>query len=75
MPVYEYECIKCGLQFEHLVRSAQERVTCPGCCAADIRKRISNFAFKSKDSRGNITAASSSGCSGCVSHNCATCSH
>jgi putative FmdB family regulatory protein len=72
MPIYEYKCLDCGFKFEHLYRSASERVACPKCKHPDLQKLVSAFAFNAKDKNGNITA-SPSGCSGCTSQNCATC--
>jgi len=72
MPIYEFECLKCSRRFEYLVRQIRGEVACPGCGGNDLRKLISSFAFKSRDSHGNITD-SSSGCSGCTSNNCASC--
>ncbi|MFA5361667.1 MAG: zinc ribbon domain-containing protein [Candidatus Omnitrophota bacterium] len=74
MPIYEYNCNKCRHRFEFLVRSSGEKVICPKCGKADLNRLMSGFSFASRDKSGALTA-SSSGCSGCSSHNCATCSH
>lgn len=73
MPVYEYECLKCSLRFDYLVRSQRDIVICPRCNKEDLKKLVSNFSFASKDASGNITS-SSSGCSGCRSLDCSSCS-
>jgi putative FmdB family regulatory protein len=46
MPIYEYDCEKCGHRFEQLVR-ADEEVVCPECGSAQVAKRFSTFASKS----------------------------
>lgn len=43
MPIYEYECEKCGKEFELLVRGDTKAV-CPGCGSEKLRKRFSAFA-------------------------------
>jgi len=72
MPIYEFECKKCGLRFDYLVRASQEEIPCPKCKSKNLRRLISSFAFSSKDAQGNITT-SSSGCSSCTSRNCSGC--
>ena len=46
MPIYEYDCEKCGHRFEQLVR-ADEAVACPECESDQLAKRFSVFASKS----------------------------
>jgi putative FmdB family regulatory protein len=58
MPIFEYECAKCGRLFEELVMSAAQKVACPSCGSADIEKLISRIAKK---------------CSGCASSGGASC--
>ncbi|HTT07833.1 MAG TPA: zinc ribbon domain-containing protein [Gammaproteobacteria bacterium] len=43
MPIYEYECDKCGRQFETLVR-ADAQAQCPGCGSHALHKQMSAFA-------------------------------
>lgn len=73
MPIYEYDCLKCKLKFDYLVRSSSEDINCPHCGSHDLKRLVSAFAFASKDKQGNITS-SSSGCGSCSSHNCSSCS-
>ena len=40
MPLFEYECRKCGHQFEALVVGARKAV-CPKCKSEDLEKRVS----------------------------------
>ncbi|MDP2938266.1 MAG: zinc ribbon domain-containing protein [Candidatus Omnitrophota bacterium] len=72
MPIYEYDCLKCNLKFDYLVRSSNYAIVCPHCNSKDLRRLVSSFSFSSKDKQGNITS-SSSGCSSCATHNCSTC--
>jgi putative FmdB family regulatory protein len=44
MPIFEYECGKCGRLFEELVASAAEKVCCPSCGSDNIEKLFSAFA-------------------------------
>ena len=50
MPIYEYECRACGVQFECLVRKA-EVVTCPSCAATEVERLLSMFAVSSDGTR------------------------
>lgn len=40
MPLFEYECRKCGNQFEALVIGAR-KPACPKCKSEDLEKRVS----------------------------------
>ncbi|MDK1031862.1 MAG: zinc ribbon domain-containing protein [Planctomycetia bacterium] len=46
MPIYEFECMKCGEGFEELFRSVSERrrPSCPQCSSKRLRKRVSVFS-------------------------------
>lgn len=46
MPIYEFQCLDCGHEFEELVRSADntDGLICPECMHSGIRKKISAFA-------------------------------
>jgi putative FmdB family regulatory protein len=41
MPIFEYECISCGKEFERLVRSSSVSPECPGCSGTELRKKLS----------------------------------
>jgi putative FmdB family regulatory protein len=47
MPIYGYECNKCGERFEKLVRSS-DKPTCPACESADLTKQLSLIASPNK---------------------------
>jgi putative FmdB family regulatory protein len=56
MPIYEYECKKCGKDFEALVAmSAKDNPACPTCRSVNVKKKMS------------ITASSKGGCGTCAS--------
>ena len=42
MPIYEFECRKCGARFEELVR-AGEKAPCPQCKSSDVQRRYSQI--------------------------------
>ncbi len=46
MPVYEYECSKCGKKFEQRrnVSDSDSQVVCPKCKAKGPRRLFSQFA-------------------------------
>lgn len=46
MPVYEYQCLKCGKKFElrMTMREYEEkRICCPKCGSRRVARRISSF--------------------------------
>ncbi len=54
MPLYEFQCQRCGHEFEELVswREVEEgKVRCPNCGSTEVRRRLSLFAISSKSSR------------------------
>lgn len=54
MPIYEFECLECSLEFEKLVRKAGavSDVVCPACYSHRIDEKISTFASFVKGSSG-----------------------
>jgi len=46
MPIYDYSCRACGKTFEAFVlrQSDAAEVTCPGCGAREVERRISRPA-------------------------------
>ncbi|MHB8881541.1 MAG: FmdB family zinc ribbon protein [Thermodesulfovibrionales bacterium] len=69
MPIYEYVCNGCGMDFEKLVFGSPE-VICPSCASANIKKKLSAFGMSGGD---KPQAGSSSGCSSCSKGSCSTC--
>ncbi len=60
MPIFEFECLDCGVEFERLVRKAGaiSEVACPMCGSSRIEQKISTFASLDRRS----AAGSSGGC-------------
>jgi len=77
MPIYEFKCMKCDIEFEKLVFNSNETVTCPECKKDGVKRLMSSCCHKSGD--GSVggdyssSSAGSSGCSGCSGGSCATC--
>ena len=45
MPIFEYECVKCGCRFEKLQKDGSTGVPdCPTCGSEDVKKELSTFA-------------------------------
>ncbi len=60
MPLYEYQCPKCGENFDKIVSfsEADKVPVCPNCGAEDTKKKISAGAFLGSASNGGNTTAS-----------------
>lgn len=67
MPLFEYQCKKCGKKFEELVVSSgkNETINCPYCGSTRTEKLLSTFVSSSsgypKSSGGSGCAPSSGG--------------
>jgi putative FmdB family regulatory protein len=63
MPIYEYECKKCGKIFEVYQRLSEkgEDIKCPVCGAEKPAKRVSSFA---SCGGGGYGSSSSGSCGG-----------
>ena len=59
MPLFEYECLKCGHQFEALVIGARKPV-CPKCKSDELEKKVSRVGIGA--SAGGGWGRSSAGC-------------
>lgn len=72
MPLYEYDCAKCGRTVELLVRRADERAACPRCGSRALKRRLSSFApgRARPDAGGGCDACPSAGGSGCANGLC-----
>ena len=59
MPIYEYECTKCGERFElrRSIADSDSEIRCPNCGAEYPRRVLSVFAMSSS---GEACAPSSS---------------
>lgn len=78
MPIYEYECKKCGSTFEELVFGSETPV-CPKCGSPDTDRLLSRCACRFGGAAGSdmpsAPAASGGGCAGCAGGNCSCCGH
>jgi putative FmdB family regulatory protein len=55
MPIYEYECLRCGAHHEVMQKFSDEPLhVCPGC-GGEVRKLISNTSFVLKGSGWYVT--------------------
>ncbi len=64
MPIFEFECLECGVDFEKLVSraAAVTDVTCPICGSRKIEQKISAFAsLGSRSSAGSPGGCAPSG--------------
>lgn len=52
MPIYEFECEKCGTRFEELVPSEAAEVACPSCGSRRARRLMSEVAPPGRQPRG-----------------------
>lgn len=62
MPLYEYQCMTCGKQFEKMVSFAQagQKPECPECHSNDTQKRLSLFASTGSSANSSGVALSRS---------------
>lgn len=67
MPMYEFQCERCGTRFEELVRSATriEDVRCPACGTAEVERQVSAAAVGGgSSSSGGGSSGASGSCGG-----------
>jgi putative FmdB family regulatory protein len=58
MPIYEYLCKRCSLQFEYLRLYSSAPATCPVCSSDDLDQLISTYAVRSESTtQANLAAA------------------
>jgi putative FmdB family regulatory protein len=55
MPVYEYECLKCGSRFEEIQKFSDEPIRKHDGCGGKVKKLLSAPAFQFKGSGWYIT--------------------
>lgn len=63
MPIYQYQCNKCGHEFETLVRSS-EKPACPSCDSEDLTRQLSLVAAPAKGGS-EPACGSPGGCASC----------
>ena len=68
MPLYEFHCVKCSVEFEELVLSSKPEalaeVTCPECGSHKVSKKVSTFASSVKGASAGAASAASCAPSG-----------
>lgn len=71
MPLYEYYCPTCRVEFEQLrpISQASEDAACPTCQGA-AQKQLSVFLSYSKSSSGAVQAVAGGGCPACSAGGC-----
>jgi putative FmdB family regulatory protein len=67
MPIYEYSCRECGVEFEKLV-GLNQSVMCPSCESARVMRRISLVGVKTGGQSLGAPAMSQGG--GCCGGGC-----
>jgi len=67
MPIYEYSCRECGVEFEKLV-GANQSVVCPSCESARVMRRISLVGIKTGGQSVGVPATPQGG--GCCGGGC-----
>ena len=76
MPIYEFECPRCDLRFEELIRtSRRKKPPCPECGCAKPQRVMSGFAMGGRAESSAAAGGSSCNCAGCGASSCAGCSH
>jgi len=75
MPIYEYRCRRCGIEFERLrpMDRADDPGPCPQCGATEIERCLSTFASFSRSGGETRALGGSSGCASCAATSCASC--
>jgi putative FmdB family regulatory protein len=74
MPIYEYECRRCGRTFDKLVRgmAGAETPACEFCGSPEVSRKVSAFAFSGE---GMKSSSSGSSCGSCSGGSCSSCGH
>jgi putative FmdB family regulatory protein len=70
VPLYEYRCAGCGQEFERYVATATAAVSCPACTGANVKRKLSLFAFKADGAPMSTAMPSGGSCcgGGCSCH-------
>ena len=51
MPTFEFRCVTCAIEFEHLSVHSSEEVCCPDCGTVELERLLSASAVSSKGTR------------------------
>ena len=68
MPIYEYECEKCGARIERLIRNANDVPKVCAKCRSKLRKALSSFSVPAAGP--SPKHEPSAACSSCSSGSC-----
>jgi putative FmdB family regulatory protein len=70
MPVYEYRCAACGVDFERYLTTGGAAVACPSCASGDVRRKLSVVSVKTAAAFSPSAMPSGGGCcgGGCSCH-------
>ena len=72
MPIYLYQCQKCGERFEKLILPGRDQLLeCIKCGSASLSRLPTRFRFSGKGSEGMENTGSS--CSTCSGGDCSSC--
>ncbi len=73
MPIYEYICKDCGVQFEVLrsIKDADTPILCKTCQSERTQRMLSVFYAQSGSQI--IAGGNNGGCVGCAGGSCSTC--
>lgn len=76
MPIYEYQCIKCGKIFDALrtMSQADEPIPCQQCMSTKTRRKVS-AAFAHSGGRVVAGGGNRSVCGSCSGGSCRSCGH
>jgi putative FmdB family regulatory protein len=63
MPIYEFICLKCGHEFEKLVRKSSDNneIQCPECHSENLEEKVSSFASVSTNGTSGVSNCTPSG--------------
>jgi putative FmdB family regulatory protein len=67
MPIFEYTGRRCEHNFETIVLSSREKITCPKCASKAVEKQLSVFSARRS---GNDAAEASAGGCACTPQTC-----
>jgi putative FmdB family regulatory protein len=43
MPLYDYECTRCGHRFERVMKVGETELACPACGTEETKRRLAPF--------------------------------
>ena len=67
MPIYEYACATCGVEFEKYVADPSSAVACPTCASPNLMRQLSVFGLRAA---GGFTPSSTMSTGGCCGGGC-----